>query len=97
MLFHYRQLLAWFARYRTTRRLIWHFVPHPSRTHEGNEPHSALSGVNDIDPLAPFRKTIRAGCSRTHMPNDEPNYSTATVTRKYLAVITVVSLLELLF
>jgi hypothetical protein len=48
-------------------------------------------------PLAPFRKTIRAGCSRTHMPNAEPHYSTATVTRKYVAVISVVSLLELLF
>jgi hypothetical protein len=45
----------------------------------------------------PFRKTIRAGRSDTHMPNDELHYSTATVTRKYVAGITVVSLLELLF
>ena len=44
-----------------------------------------------------IRKTIRAGCSRNHMPKDEPHYSTATVTRKYVAAITVVSLLELLF
>jgi hypothetical protein len=43
------------------------------------------------------REIIRAGRSGTRMPSDEPHYSTATVTRKYVAGITVVSLLELLF
>jgi hypothetical protein len=58
-----------------------------------------LQDINESIPTLLRRRDhpIRAGCSRTHTPNDEPNYSTATVTRKYVAAITVVSLLELLF